>query len=78
MGGVIALPLKIISKKDGFRRCGVAHPAAPVIYPDGTFTPEQVERLKSEPMLIVEEIPGEEPGGKQKSKGVTGPEPGDS
>jgi hypothetical protein len=49
--------LKIISKKDGFRRCGIAHPAAPVIYPDGKFTPEQIAILKAEPMLIVEEIP---------------------
>jgi hypothetical protein len=53
--------LKIISKKDGFRRCGVAHPAAPVIHPDGTFTPDQIAILKAEPMLIVEEIPDEKP-----------------
>ncbi|MCL6612624.1 MAG: hypothetical protein K6T66_13905 [Peptococcaceae bacterium] len=48
--------LKIISLKDGFRRCGIEHPAKPVIYPEGTFTKEQVKKLKAEPMLIVEEV----------------------
>lgn len=43
----------ISSKKDGFRRCGVAHPAAPTEYPDGSFTPEQLTQLQAEPMLVV-------------------------
>lgn len=50
------MPIKIISKRDGFRRCGIAHPAEPVVYPDGTFSQDQIKRLKAEPMLIVEEI----------------------
>ncbi len=45
----------ITSKKDGFRRCGVAHPAEPTDFPDGTFTPEQIEILRNEPMLVVQE-----------------------
>lgn len=43
----------ITSKKAGFRRCGVAHPAEPTEYPDDTFTPEQLEILHDEPMLVV-------------------------
>lgn len=53
------MPLRITSKRAGFRRAGTAHPAATTVYPDGRFTPEQVEALKAEPMLIVEEIPAE-------------------
>lgn len=43
----------ITSKQHGFRRCGVAHPAETTEYPDGTFTPEQIEILHAEPMLVV-------------------------
>jgi hypothetical protein len=43
----------ITSKKEGFRRCGVAHPASPTDYPDGFFTPEQIKALHEEPMLVV-------------------------
>lgn len=43
----------ITSKKEGFRRCGVAHAATPTEYPDGRFTPEQIEALHNEPMLVV-------------------------
>jgi hypothetical protein len=50
----------ITSKKDGFRRCGVAHPAGPTEYQDGTFSPDQIKELQSEPMLmVVEEAPSE-------------------
>ena len=45
--------LIITSKQPGFRRCGVAHPAEPTEHPDGTFTPEQIEILHQEPMLVV-------------------------
>jgi len=53
--------IRIRSKQDGFRRCGVAHPATTVDHPDGTFTPDQVELLQTEPMLMVEivEVEGE-------------------
>lgn len=50
--------LIITSKKPGFRRCGVAHPAEPTDHPDGTFTPEQVAALHIEPMLVVIEALG--------------------
>lgn len=46
----------IASRREGFRRCGIAHPAELTEYPAGTFTIEQVERLKSEPVLIVSDM----------------------
>ncbi|SNS05680.1 hypothetical protein SAMN04488503_2483 [Humidesulfovibrio mexicanus] len=52
------MPVIITAKKDGFRRCGVAHPARPVEHADGTFSSEQLEILKAEPMLVVQELVG--------------------
>lgn len=46
--------LKITSKKDGFRRAGVSHPAREVEYPADKFSAEQIAQLEAEPMLIVE------------------------
>ncbi len=74
--------LEIISKKAGFRRCGIEHLAEPVIYPAGTFTEEQVKMLKAEPMLIVREVPepaennekaGQDDGGKNEMTGKLDP-----
>lgn len=48
--------IRIRSKTDGFRRCGVPHSSNWKEYPDGEFTPEQIETLKAEPMLQVEEV----------------------
>ena len=48
--------IRIKSKRAGFRRCGMAHPAEAVEYPDDKFTPEQLAILKVEPMLIVEVV----------------------
>jgi hypothetical protein len=47
----------ITSKIAGFRRGGVAHPAVATEYPDGHFTPEQLDALQAEPMLVVEVRP---------------------
>ncbi|MGI6542963.1 MAG: HI1506-related protein [Limnochordia bacterium] len=55
------MPIRITSKKDGFWRCGVQHSSTPTIYPDDRFTPEQLEQLKAEPMLIVDVIQEEKP-----------------
>jgi hypothetical protein len=49
--------IRIRSKVDGFRRCGVPHPSDWKEYPDGVFSPEQLEILKAEPMLQVEDSP---------------------
>lgn len=64
------MPIKITSKKNSFRRCGIEHPDHTVVHPDGTFTPEQLKVLKAEPMLIVEEIADSEP---EKTDGKKNP-----
>lgn len=46
--------IRIKSKRGGFRRCGMAHPAEAVEYPDDRFSPADLATLKAEPMLIVE------------------------
>ncbi len=45
--------ITITSKRDGFRRCGVAHRDVPVTWPDGSFTEEQLAILRAEPALVV-------------------------
>jgi hypothetical protein len=52
--------IRITSKKEGFRRCGMAHSKAAVEYTSGKFTPEELDALKAEPMLVVEDIPDPE------------------
>jgi len=52
----------ITSKKDGFRRCGIAHPATTTEYPDDRFTEEELEVLRKEPMLVVLEAAEAEAG----------------
>ena len=51
------MPIKIRSKRAGFRRCGVAHPAEWTEYPDDRFSAEEMARLQAEPMLQVEFVP---------------------
>ncbi|MHB8808962.1 MAG: HI1506-related protein [Desulfobulbaceae bacterium] len=53
--------IRIVSKKEGFRRCGVAHPRGPVDYPDGHWTAEQLAALQAEPQLSVQIIQTEPP-----------------
>ncbi len=53
--------IRITSKKDGFRRAGIAHSSVPADYPDDRFTQEQLATLKAEPMLIVLWMPDEKP-----------------
>jgi hypothetical protein len=48
--------IKIKSKKAGFRRCGVVHPAEFVEYPDGRFSKAEIAALRADPMLIVETV----------------------
>lgn len=47
---------RIRSKVEGFCRCGVRHSANWTPVRDGLFSPEQIETLKAEPMLQVEEF----------------------
>lgn len=53
----MATILRITSKRAGFRRAGIEHPATPTDHPIEAFTPEQLAMLKAETiMLTVEEI----------------------
>lgn len=64
--------IRITSKQEGFRRCGVSHPAAPTEHADDAFTSAQLKQLQAEPMLVVEII-GESSGsqgGEQKALNV--------
>lgn len=54
--------ITISSKRDNFRRCGVAHSKAPKDYEDGFFSKDDLAILKADPMLTVTEKPGD-PGG---------------
>lgn len=47
------MTIVITSKRDGFRRCGMAHPGIPTPYPDDFFTEEQLKALGKEPQLIL-------------------------
>lgn len=48
--------IRITSQREGFRRAGIAHPAAATDHPDDAFTAEQLAALQAEPMLTVEII----------------------
>ena len=50
------MALRITAKVDGFRRCGVAHPARATEYPAKAFTAKQIRTLEAEPMLVVEKL----------------------
>lgn len=43
----------------GFRRAGIHHPPIPIDHPAERFTAGQLEALKAEPELLIEEIHGE-------------------
>jgi len=47
--------LKISAKRDGFRRAGRAWPREPVEVDSGEFSKDQLEALRAEPMLTIEE-----------------------
>lgn len=61
--------ITITSKKDGFRRCGIAHSAAPVEYPDDRFSPDELAALQNEPMLVVTVADGGDPEKAAKKSG---------
>ena len=66
--------ITIKSKKEGFRRLGIAHPAAETHYLDSRFTDAELAILKADPMLtvtIAPDVPGE-PGPKSECLQETG------
>lgn len=48
--------IMITSKRNGFRRAGVAHSETLTVYPDDRFTEAQIKELKAEPMLVVQGV----------------------
>ena len=48
--------IRITSKRAGFRRAGIAHPAEPTDYPDDRFSKGQLAALEAEPTLVVARI----------------------
>lgn len=48
--------IRIASKREGFRRCGIAHSVAPVEYSDGRWSAAELTALMNEPILTVEVI----------------------
>lgn len=60
--------IRITSKLDGFRRCGIAHPKVATDHPAERFTEAELERLRADPVLSVEVIDGQgKPGGGEAS-----------
>ena len=51
--------IRIISKREGFRRCGVAHPKAATEYHDDRFSKKELLILEAEPMLTVTKVADE-------------------
>lgn len=51
------MALRITAKPaEGFRRCGVHHPANAVDYPEGRFSAAEIRVLKNEANLVVHEL----------------------
>jgi hypothetical protein len=68
----------ITSKREGFRRCGLAHAARPVEWPDERWTGDELAALLAEPMLtveVVEDPPLEMERGEADPKAPAAPEP---
>jgi len=59
--------IKIVCRKPGFRRAGVAHPAEQT-YAAGHFTEAQMRALRAEPNLAVVALP-DRPAPDAKAKG---------
>ena len=51
--------IKITSKKDGFRRCGVVHTKRTQTHDDKRFSDEELAQLSADVMLVVEVVKNE-------------------
>ena len=49
------MSITIRTRKGSFWRCGIQHTTTPVTYPDDQFGASQLDALRCEPKLIVEE-----------------------
>lgn len=71
--------VRIKSKRDGYRRCGISHPRFATDHPAERFTESMLAKLQADPVLTVELIDGEMPGPAPESAGQGGgAEPGDT
>lgn len=68
--------IQITSKKEGFRRCGIAHSRTPTDYPVDHFTLAELEILGSEPMLSVTVVDDPVDAAKAKADADAKPAPG--
>ncbi|HFP7877143.1 TPA: HI1506-related protein [Yersinia enterocolitica] len=50
------MSIQITAKRDGFRRCGMAHSDKTQTYADDHFSPSVLAELKAEPMLVVSHV----------------------
>lgn len=60
--------IRITAKQEGFRRCGVNHPATTTEYPDSRFSAKELKILQAEPMLVVDVVAGGKPAGSEAEK----------
>ncbi|MFO1351912.1 MAG: HI1506-related protein [Gammaproteobacteria bacterium] len=58
--------LRVIAKREGFRRAGRAWSQTPTVVDIAEFTPEQLQQLEDEALLIVERISEPDKGKKAK------------
>lgn len=64
--------VRIKSKRDGYRRCGIVHPRLATDHPAERFTEGMLAKLKADPVLSVELLDGEAPGAAPLGGGQTG------
>lgn len=50
------MPIQITAKRDGFRRCGIAHSEITQTYADDHFSASDLKILENEPQLIVVKV----------------------
>lgn len=48
--------LRVVARRDGFRRAGIAFGAQPTDLPLGALTQAQIDAIKSDPMLVATEV----------------------
>jgi len=60
----------ITSKRNGFRRCGIAHPDTLTEYKNDHFSKAQLAQLQAEPMLVVQVLPDTKNNGSQSKTKV--------
>lgn len=48
--------IEITSKRDGFRRGGIAHSRTPVVHDTYAFSSAQLAAIRAEPMLTVRDL----------------------